>query len=155
MAGNGNRGGAGRANGGGVNLNPRRIGGAGSGTILRDRSTASFRRAASSPYGAGGRNPRLMAAAGRMSRGMLTYTAGGRSYVARSQSGDFYKPGTGNKFNGIARRKGTRVTVAEITYPRDGGKSRATGKNYSYRLTDKPGSRPVGAATVRRRIKRS
>ena len=153
MAGNGSgRTGSGRSAGGGVNLNPRRIGGSRSSTILRDRNTASFRRSASGPYGNGGRNERLMAAAGRMSRGMMsTYPGrGGKPYLNRKQSGDFYRPGTGDKFNGEAVRKGRRVTVAERNY-RD---NRFTGNVYRYRLTDRPGSRPVGAATVRRRIKR-
>jgi hypothetical protein len=150
MAGNGSRGGSGRGAGGGVNLNPRSIGGAGSGTILRDSATRSFRRMSQGPYGAGGRNERLMAAAGRMSRSMMS-TSNGKG-LRRQVEGDFYRPGTGNKFNGVAVRKGRRVTVSEKEYPRDGGPARFTGNTYRYRMTEKPGSRPVGAATTRRRL---
>lgn len=149
MAGNGSRGGSSRGSGarsGGVNMNPRAIGAAGSGTILRDASTRSFRKLAGGPYGSGGRNERLMAAAGRMSRSMMSNSRG--TGLRSKVEGDFYRPGTGNKFNGSAVRKGSRVTVAERNY-RDNS---FTGNVYRYRLTDRPGSRPVGAQTTRRRL---
>lgn len=151
MAGNGSRGGSGRSAGGGVNLNPRNIGSGGSGTILKDSSTRSFRRMSQGPYGSGGRNERLMAAAGRMSPSMMSSNKG--TYIRAKQEGDFYRPGTGNKFNGVAVRKGRRVTVSEKEYPRDGGPARFTGNTYRYRMTERPGSRPVGAATTRRRLR--
>jgi hypothetical protein len=153
MAGAGNRSkGSSRMAGGAVATKaPRRVSGAGPGsTVLKDRGTRSFRRSAAGPYGSGGRNERLMAAAGRMSPSMMTNYPGrgGKGYLARRVSGDFYRPGTGDKFIGEATRRGNRVKVAEQR-ARDYS---FTGQTYNYRISDRPGVRPVGAPTFRRRL---
>lgn len=132
---------------------PRRVSGASPrSTIPSDPGTRSFRRVASSPYGAGGRNERLMAVAGRMSRSLMSNPTG--TGLRRTVSGDFYYPGSagsrqaGNKFMGQATRRGNRVTVAE-----EAGRGTFTGRKFTYRLTDRPGVRPQGARTTRRRLR--
>jgi hypothetical protein len=95
-------------------------------------------------------NERMVAATGRMTPLMAKFN--GR----RNTTGDFYRPGTGNKYQGEAARSGNRVKVSE-QYSRPngtGGIDRGyTGRSYSYRIADQAGPRPVGARTTRRRLK--
>ena len=71
-------------------------------------------------------------------------------------TGDFYRPGTGDKYSGAAKRSGNRVRVVErkSSLNSSGGIDRKpTGQVYSYRIADQAGPRPVGARTFRRRLK--
>ena len=113
-------------------------------TIAADPGTRGLRSwVAKRPSEA--RNERVIASTGRMSPSMAAFS--GRT----NTTGDFYRPGTGNKYFGTATRSGNRVSVTPRDYPHKGGGT--TGGAYSYRIADQAGPRPVGARTVRRRLK--
>ncbi len=119
------------------------------GTIAADPGTRYLRSAIRrSPREA--TNERMVAATGRMTPLMAKFN--GRP----NTTGDFYRPGTGNKYEGQATRSGNRVRVSERNsrVNADGNVERTpTGRTYSYRIADQAGPRPVGARTVRRRLK--
>jgi hypothetical protein len=129
-------------------MNPRSIGGAGSGTILRDSRTRSYRRAiardaanaGSYGWGDGNKSGRLLAAGGRISPYMI---GKGRTY-----RGDLYAPDT-SKINAYGKRVGRRgFRVQERSYETD----KPTGNVYNYRISNNYASRPMGAPTTRRRL---
>jgi hypothetical protein len=131
-----------------VNLSPKRIGASGSGTILQDRNTRRYRNTiakdaanrGSYGWGDGAKSARLMAWGGRISP---SFIGSGRTY-----RGDLYAPDTG-KINAYGRRVGrTGFRVQERSYQSD----KPTGNVYNYRISNNYASRPLGAATVRRRL---
>ncbi len=119
-------------------------------TIARDSGTRYLRAAIRKNPNAAS-NERLVAATGRMTPGMAAFN--GRS----NTSGDFYRPGTGSKFEGTASRTGNRVKVSErqSSVNASGGVDRNyTGRTYNYRIANQAGPRPVGATTNRGLAKR-
>lgn len=152
MAGANNK--AGRGTGGSVAPagKPIRGGFARSGTIAADPGTRYLRGAIRKNPNAAF-NERLVAATGRMTPSMANFSNG--------RTGDFYRPGSGNKFNGSARmakgtgttgnpaKPGDRVTVTERNADRQ-----YKGRKYTYKVAESAGPRLAYSKTNRGMAKR-
>jgi hypothetical protein len=123
-----------------------------SGTIAADSGTRYLRGAIRKDPNAAF-NERLVAATGRMTPSMANFSNG--------RTGDFYRPGSGNKFNGSARmakgtgtganpaKPGDRVTVTERNSDRQ-----YAGRKYTYKVADSAGPRLAYSKTNRGLAKR-
>jgi len=123
-----------------------------SGTIAADPGTRYLRGAIRKNPNAAF-NERLVAATGRMTPRMASLSNG--------RTGDFYRPGSGNKFNGSARmakgtgttgnpaKPGDRVTVTERNADRQ-----YAGRKYTYKVATTAGPRMAYSKTNRGLAKR-